>query len=55
MRRREAILARNVGREPRRLTESDYLLGVHDFSRMGALRFREFGSEAFQSSSQAPP
>ena len=53
MRRRDAILARNAGREPRRLTESDYLLGVHDFSRMGALRFREFGSDAFQSSSQA--
>ena len=40
MRRREAQLARAEGREERRLLESDYLLGVHDGHRMGALRFR---------------
>ncbi len=40
MRRREAHLARSEGREERRLLESDYLLGVHDGHRMGALRFR---------------
>ena len=40
MRRREAQLARAEGRAERRLLESDYLLGVHDRHRMGALRFR---------------
>ena len=28
------------GRNEKRLVESDYLLGVHDQHRMGALRFR---------------
>lgn len=40
MKRREAQLARALGREERRLVESDYLLGVHDGHRIGALRFR---------------
>ncbi len=40
MRRREAQLARAEQRAERRLLESDYLLGVHDGHRMGALRFR---------------
>jgi serine/threonine-protein kinase HipA len=40
MRRREAQLARAESRAERRLLESDYLLGVHDGHRMGALRFR---------------
>ena len=39
MRRREAIAANREGRKPRQLLESDYLLGVHDEARMGALRF----------------
>lgn len=39
MRRREAILADREGRKPHHLTETDYLLGVHDEARMGALRF----------------
>ena len=39
MRRREAILAAKAGRKPRQLTETDYLLGVYDEGRMGALRF----------------
>lgn len=43
MRRREAQLARAEGRDERRLLESDYLLGVHDGHRMGALRFRVDG------------
>jgi serine/threonine-protein kinase HipA len=43
MRRREAHRARAEGREARRLLESDYLLGVHDGHRMGALRFRVDG------------
>ena len=40
MRRREAQLARAEGRVERQLLESDYLLGVYDEHRMGALRFR---------------
>ncbi len=40
MKRREAQLARAEAREERRLVESDYLLGVHDGHRIGALRFR---------------
>jgi serine/threonine-protein kinase HipA len=40
MKRREAQLARASGRPERRLLESDYLLGVHDGHRLGALRFR---------------
>src|SRR5689334_8147495 len=39
MRRREAQLARSEDRAERTLRESDYLLGVHDGHRMGALRF----------------
>ena len=39
MNRKEVILARKEGRKPRALLESDYLLGVFDETRMGALRF----------------
>lgn len=39
MQRKEAINARNENRKPRTLLETDYLLGVFDESRMGALRF----------------
>lgn len=53
MRRREAILARKEGRAPRKLGESDYLLGVYDKNRMGALRFKERDSEVFQSADSA--
>ena len=41
MKRREAAMARKEGRSERTLRESDYLLGVFDFHRMGALRFKE--------------
>ena len=40
MKRREAVLARKEGRKPNVLNEIDYLLGVHDVYRMGALRFK---------------
>lgn len=40
MKRREALLARQEKRQERKLLESDYLLGVFDQHRMGALRFR---------------
>ena len=38
--RREMLKAREEKRNARALTEWDYLLGVHDSCRMGALRFR---------------
>jgi len=47
MQRREAILARQEDRPRRRLTEVDYLLGVHDTYRMGALRFKEVETGPF--------
>lgn len=44
MKRREAILAKQEKRKPKVLLESDFLLGVFDQARMGALRFsREKG------------
>jgi serine/threonine-protein kinase HipA len=39
--RREAALAKEEGRTPRSLAEIDYLLGVRDDLRQGALRFRQ--------------
>lgn len=39
MDRKERSRARRAGEKPRRLTESDYLLGLCDKTRMGALRF----------------
>lgn len=47
MRRREAVLARLEGRKENPLHESDYLLGVFDGHRMGALRFRETTEGSF--------
>jgi serine/threonine-protein kinase HipA len=38
--RSEALTARQENRKSRPLTESDYLLGVFDLYRMGALRFK---------------
>ena len=40
MNRRESQRAREEGRKEQRLLESDYLLGVYDEHRMGALRFK---------------
>ncbi len=40
LKRREAILAKKEGRAPRTLLESDYLLGISDYCRSGALRFK---------------
>lgn len=41
MQRREAAVARIEKRKPNKLQDSDYLLGVHDMYRMGALRFKK--------------
>ncbi|MBC7889190.1 MAG: type II toxin-antitoxin system HipA family toxin [Ferruginibacter sp.] len=40
MQRREAAIARIEKRAPKKLVESDFLLGVFDRHRMGALRFK---------------
>ena len=40
MRRREAVIARKESRKEKQLNELDYLLGVFDGTRMGALRFK---------------
>ena len=45
--RREPLRAREEGRAARALTEWDYLLGVHDSCRMGALRFRRNADSPF--------
>jgi serine/threonine-protein kinase HipA len=47
MRRREALQAKQEGRKARPLSETDYLLGVFDGNRMGALRFKEDLGGAF--------
>ncbi|MDE0343126.1 MAG: HipA domain-containing protein [Deltaproteobacteria bacterium] len=51
MQRAERRLAEREGRAVRTLLESDYLLGVMDETRPGALRFRWAGDDTFQ----APP
>ncbi len=57
MERREALTARREDRKPRRLLEIDFLLGVHDLTRMGALRLRAKDDTPFldNSSLGAPP
>ena len=53
MQRREAYRARREGESPRILMESDYLLGVHDEARMGALRFKTSPDGSFLNDDQA--
>jgi serine/threonine-protein kinase HipA len=53
MQRAERRLAEREGRAVRTLMEADYLLGVSDVSRLGALRFRRSGEEQFQSPTAA--
>jgi len=55
--RREALLARTERRVARTLSEWDYLLGVHDETRMGALRFRRESGVPFldDSTPSVPP
>lgn len=47
MRRREALQARDDGRPARTLYPLDFLLGVQDIARQGALRFRFEGTATF--------
>jgi len=58
MKRREAIFAKQENRPARTLHESDFLLGVYDLHRMGALRFKLSPEGAFLDSNKdyaAPP
>lgn len=57
MERREAAAADREGRPMRTLREVDFLLGVHDEARMGALRFRADEHSPFvdHQQSAAPP
>lgn len=48
MQRSERRQAVKEGRSPRTLQEADFLLGVTDFSRLGALRFKRPEDDAFQ-------
>jgi serine/threonine-protein kinase HipA len=58
MQHRENARARHEKRKPRALTEWDFLLGVRDQTRLGALRFRETPNSPFIDSDAefaAPP
>jgi serine/threonine-protein kinase HipA len=53
MQRAERRQAEREGRAVRTLAESDYLLGVADETRLGALRFRRVGEGPFQAPAPA--
>jgi serine/threonine-protein kinase HipA len=57
MKRREALQAKDEKRAPRTLYAWDFLVGVQDFTRQGALRFRLAGTEEFLGNEKmaAPP
>ena len=57
MKRREALQAKDEKRQPRTLYAWDFLIGVQDFTRQGALRFRREGTAAFLGAEKmaAPP
>ena len=49
MQRRERLASLREGRKARWFQEVDYLLGVTDIARLGAMRFRKKGSLTFES------
>jgi serine/threonine-protein kinase HipA len=57
MKRRESVRARRGKRPVQAMQELDFLLGVNDLARTGALRFRAVGDEVFLDDSEnaAPP
>lgn len=57
MKRREALQAKDEQRPPRTLYAWDFLIGVQDQTRQGALRFRRPGTETFLGDEKmaAPP
>lgn len=54
MMRRERARARSVGGRPRTLFDIDYLAGVDDRMRLGALRFKDAEGEGFLAESTRP-
>jgi serine/threonine-protein kinase HipA len=54
LRHRERNRARDAGTKPRTLFASDFLVGVDDETRMGALRFKGPEDEKFLSQSNSP-
>lgn len=57
MKRREALQAKDEQRAPRTLHAWDFLIGVQDLTRQGALRFRRTGTDTFLGNEKmaAPP
>ena len=58
MDRREIIRARKENRQPQKLYEGDYMLGVHDQGRIGGIRIRSEAEDRFLSAENelaAPP
>jgi serine/threonine-protein kinase HipA len=58
MQRRENLRARREGRAARSLSDWDFLLGVHDETRLGALRFQDAASGRWldtDNALEAPP
>jgi serine/threonine-protein kinase HipA len=55
MKRREAAMARSEKRPEKTLRESDYLLGVFDGHRMGAIRFKEDQDGPFLNDNETLP
>ncbi len=54
LKRKEALLASKEGRKAKSLSEIDYLLGVEDETRMGAIRFKLDPNASFLASSSSP-
>ncbi|MGD9556235.1 MAG: type II toxin-antitoxin system HipA family toxin [Mangrovibacterium sp.] len=55
MKRRSAMYAKEEGRTAPALYDIDYLLGVHDLCRMGALRFKRDPGEEFLDNDPVSP
>jgi serine/threonine-protein kinase HipA len=55
MERREAVAADREDRPMRNLQEVDFLLGVHDLTRVGALRFQNMEGHFLDNSADAAP
>ena len=55
MRRYESKLAKEEGRASKTLNEIDYLLGVNDLTRQGALRFKDAASGEFLTTKNSDP
>lgn len=54
MQRRELIEAKNENRKPHNLYAWDFLIGVQDFTRQGALRFKHEGGNEFLAANELP-